>query len=180
MPVLWKSRDREKMPAPRSPSPVLKPLSALAVPGMFLFYKYNEIKRQSSHPTVPKRTTVTERELDHLNHKIDKLLAKIDDHEHSNTKIPKEDEECVICMAAKATMQTYPCEHKVVCRKCFVKTIQTAIAQRSLPLRCVICRSQILKLRQVSSGSKKKSKPQKSLGHKLFTRTPIQLPLCTN
>lgn len=37
-------------------------------------------------------------------------------------------------------MQTSPCGHRVVCRRCFVKTIQSAVAQRLLPLRCVICR----------------------------------------
>ncbi|KAL1464552.1 hypothetical protein WDU94_004185 [Cyamophila willieti] len=50
-------------------------------------------------------------------------------------------------------MQTYPCGHRVVCRKCFVKTIQSAVSQRLLPLRCVICRSKILRLKQSSSGS---------------------------
>jgi len=56
--------------------------------------------------------------------------------------------QCVICMSAKATMQTQPCGHRVVCRLCFVKTIQTAVAQRVLPLRCVVCRTKILKLKQ--------------------------------
>ena len=32
--------------------------------------------------------------------------------------------QCVICLGAKATMQTQPCGHRVVCRRCFVKTIQ--------------------------------------------------------
>ncbi|KAJ8959601.1 hypothetical protein NQ318_021787 [Aromia moschata] len=41
---------------------------------------------------------------------------------------------CVICINAKATMQTAPCGHQVVCRKCFVKTIQIAVSQRLLPL----------------------------------------------
>ena len=45
-------------------------------------------------------------------------------------------------------MQTQPCGHRVVCRLCFVKTIQTAVAQRVLPLRCVVCRTKILKLKQ--------------------------------
>lgn len=67
MPILWKRRDPEKMPTPRNPSPVMKPLSVLAVPGMFLFYKYNEYKRQ--HQVQPKRS-VTEKELDNLNDKI--------------------------------------------------------------------------------------------------------------
>ena len=45
-------------------------------------------------------------------------------------------------------MRTMPCGHRVVCRKCFVKTIQTAVAERCLPLRCVVCRTKILKLKQ--------------------------------
>jgi len=56
--------------------------------------------------------------------------------------------QCVVCMSAKATMETQPCGHRVVCRLCFVKTIQTAVAQRVLPLRCVVCRTKILKLKQ--------------------------------
>ncbi|CAH1108299.1 unnamed protein product [Psylliodes chrysocephalus] len=44
-------------------------------------------------------------------------------------------------------MQTAPCGHQVVCRKCFVKTIQIAVSQRLLPLRCVICRAKILRLK---------------------------------
>ncbi|KAK8750083.1 hypothetical protein OTU49_015233 [Cherax quadricarinatus] len=59
-----------------------------------------------------------------------------------------QEEECVICVNAKATMQTFPCGHRVVCRKCFVKTIQVAVSQRLLPLRCVVCRAKILRLRQ--------------------------------
>jgi hypothetical protein len=49
-------------------------------------------------------------------------------------------------------MQTFPCSHRVVCRKCFVKTIQMAVMQRMLPLRCVICRSKILRLKQGVTG----------------------------
>ena len=56
--------------------------------------------------------------------------------------------QCVVCLSAKATMQTFPCGHRVVCRKCFVKTIQVAVSQRCLPLKCVVCRSRILKLKQ--------------------------------
>lgn len=59
---------------------------------------------------------------------------------------------CVICVGAKATMQTFPCGHRVVCRKCFVKTIQMAVSQRMLPLRCVICRTKIIRLKQTTSG----------------------------
>ena len=48
-------------------SRLAKPLSALVVPGMYLFYKYNEYKR---HQEEICRKNVTEKELDSLNHKI--------------------------------------------------------------------------------------------------------------
>ncbi|KAG7312106.1 hypothetical protein JYU34_001558 [Plutella xylostella] len=94
----------------------------------------------------------------------DKLLNKLEENEPELASSPEE--ECVICVNAKATMQTSPCGHRVVCRRCFVKTIQMAVSQRLLPLRCVICRAKILRLRQaprlvtskswqVSSGSGK-------------------------
>ena len=54
----------------------------------------------------------------------------------------------MVCLVAKATMQTYPCGHRVLCRTCFVKTIQVAVSQRCLPLRCVICRARVVKLEQ--------------------------------
>ena len=65
--------------------------------------------------------------------------------------------QCVICLCAKATMQTFPCGHRVVCRKCFVKTIQVAVTQRCLPLRCVVCRARVLKLKQSAPSSRSKS-----------------------
>ncbi|KAF5291387.1 hypothetical protein FQR65_LT01697 [Abscondita terminalis] len=75
----------------------------------------------------------------------DKLLTKLEESEPELASCPEE--ECVICINAKATMQTAPCGHQVVCRKCFVKTIQIAVSQRLLPLRCVICRAKILRLK---------------------------------
>ncbi|XP_052812135.1 uncharacterized protein LOC128239694 [Mya arenaria] len=156
-----KRRTKVKMPSNSEPSsPLSKHFSALAVPGMYLFNKYSEFKR---HQQEANRKKVTEKELDHLNHKIDKLLAKIGekDNEPYTSTVPattrqnsqtqhcdEVDDECVICMSAKATMQTFPCGHKVICRKCFIKTIQVAVSQRCLPLKCVICRTRILKLRQ--------------------------------
>ncbi|GAB6030397.1 hypothetical protein CHUAL_007275 [Chamberlinius hualienensis] len=124
---------------------LMKPLVALATPGMYLLYKFNQYKRQQQEQN---RRKVTEKELAHLNHKIDKLLTKLDEHEPELATCPEE--ECVVCISAKASMQTYPCGHKVVCRKCFVKTIQMAVSQRLLPLRCVICRAKILRLKQTT------------------------------
>ena len=63
----------EKMPTNSDPgSPLTKPLSAIAVPGMYLFYKYSEFKRQQQEVH---RKKVTEKELDHLNHKIVSCLV---------------------------------------------------------------------------------------------------------
>ncbi|KAF6208662.1 hypothetical protein GE061_017120 [Apolygus lucorum] len=76
----------------------------------------------------------------------DKLLSKLEENEPEIAT--SQEDECVICVNAKATMQTSPCGHRVVCRKCFVKTIQMAVSQRLLPLRCVICRAKILRLKQ--------------------------------
>ncbi|RZF43286.1 hypothetical protein LSTR_LSTR001547 [Laodelphax striatellus] len=80
---------------------------------------------------------------------LDKLLTKLDENEYPVAT--SQEDECVICVNAKATMQTSPCGHRVVCRKCFVKTIQMAVSQRLLPLRCVICRAKILRLKHTSS-----------------------------
>ncbi|XP_031635088.1 flocculation protein FLO11 [Contarinia nasturtii] len=122
----------------RSP---LEAFNALALPGSVLAYKYNQF-RQRRREAQSRR--VTERELSALHHKIDKLLNKL---EESEPEPPTSSEdECVICINARATMQTSPCGHRVVCRRCFVKTIQSAVAQRLLPLRCVICRARINRL----------------------------------
>ncbi|KAL7051193.1 hypothetical protein ACKWTF_004377 [Chironomus riparius] len=93
---------------------------------------------------------VTEKELTALHHKIEKLLVKLEQTELEAST--SEQDECVICITSKATMKTQPCGHQVVCRRCFVKTIQSAVVQRLLPLRCVICRARINKLTS-SSGT---------------------------
>ncbi|XP_065219112.1 uncharacterized protein LOC135844718 isoform X2 [Planococcus citri] len=125
----------------------MKPLKALASPGIYLFGKYNQYKRERQQSNVP--STPAENELSQLNTKIDKLLNKLNG-KHAEVAATLE-EECVICVNAKAVMQTYPCGHKVVCRRCFVKTIQIALAQRTLPLRCVICRAKILRLKHTQN-----------------------------
>ncbi|XP_028029376.1 ensconsin isoform X2 [Bombyx mandarina] len=129
--------------AQSSSNSLMRPFVVLALPGMYLLYKYNQYRQQQMETA---RRRVTERELMHLNTKIDKLLNKLEENEPELASSPEE--ECVICVNAKATMQTSPCGHRVVCRRCFVKTIQMAVSQRLLPLRCVICRAKILRLRQ--------------------------------
>ncbi|KAL1464550.1 hypothetical protein WDU94_004183 [Cyamophila willieti] len=58
---------QSKMPRNFRSSSFMKPLVVLALPGMYLFYKYNQYKRQQQEQNKRK---VTERELDHLNQKI--------------------------------------------------------------------------------------------------------------
>ena len=93
-----------------------------------------------------------------------------------------EDEECLICVSCQATILTYPCEHQVLCQRCFIKTIQNAVKTKQLPLtwgtkaykeylcnsfpwssflfsicRCVVCRTRITNLKQQSSSSSSSS-----------------------
>ena len=68
-------------------------------------------------------------------------------------------------MCSKATMQTFPCGHKVVCRMCFVKTIQVAVTERSLPLKCVVCRTKILKLKQTNEDALLNSPKRRQSGN---------------
>ncbi|KAK9307070.1 hypothetical protein QLX08_002411 [Tetragonisca angustula] len=76
-------------------------------------------------------------------------------------------------------MQTAPCGHRVVCRRCFVKTIQMAVSQRLLPLRCVICRAKILRLKQTliprdySMSGKSWVLPQSASEYNMGTGVPV-------
>ncbi|XP_044004400.1 uncharacterized protein DDB_G0271670-like [Aphidius gifuensis] len=136
-------RGNERIGQPSGRTGLMKPLVVLALPGMYLFYKYSQYRREQRELS---RRSITERELQHLHHKIDKLLTKLEENEPELAS--SQEDECVICVNARATMQTAPCGHRVVCRRCFVKTIQMAVSQRLLPLRCVICRAKILRLKQ--------------------------------
>lgn len=48
-------------------NPLMKPFVVLALPGMYLFYKYNQYKRKRKENA---KRRLTERELQHLNNKI--------------------------------------------------------------------------------------------------------------
>ncbi|XP_023246081.1 DNA-binding protein EMBP-1 isoform X2 [Copidosoma floridanum] len=156
---------------------LMKPLVVLALPGMYLFYKYSQYRREQRELS---RRRVTERELQHLHHKIDKLLTKLEENEPEIAS--SQEDECVICVNARATMQTAPCGHRVVCRRCFVKTIQMAVSQRLLPLRCVICRAKILRLKQTliprdySMSGKSWVLPQSASEYNMATGAPVGVP----
>ncbi|XP_031366007.1 eukaryotic translation initiation factor 4 gamma-like isoform X3 [Apis dorsata] len=108
---------------------------------------------------------------------MDKLLTKLEKNEPELAS--SQEDECVICVNARATMQTAPCGHRVVCRRCFVKTIQMAVSQRLLPLRCVICRAKILRLKQTliprdySMSGKSWVLPQSASEYNMGTGVPV-------
>ena len=55
--------------------------------------------------------------------------------------------QCVICCQARAVMQVAPCGHQALCRLCFVHNIQEAVATRDLPLKCLMCGSKIIRVK---------------------------------
>ncbi|OAD55344.1 hypothetical protein WN48_04858 [Eufriesea mexicana] len=64
--------DLDEPPEPRvrggsGRASLMKPLVVLALPGMYLFYKYSQYRREQRELS---RRRVTERELQHLHHKI--------------------------------------------------------------------------------------------------------------
>ncbi|EDV26779.1 hypothetical protein TrispH2_004764 [Trichoplax sp. H2] len=99
-----------------------------------------------------KRKCASENDFTAINEKIDKLLVALEAHENEIVS-DSHDQECVACTVAKASTTTYPCGHNYLCRRCFIKTIQVAVAQRNLPLRCVMCRSVIETLKKPAKNS---------------------------
>lgn len=65
-------------------------------------------------------------------------------------------------------MRTLPCNHVILCRACFVRTIQSAVSQRHLPLTCVLCRQRVLKVSRVgiSASSAQVANTQKDAANK--------------
>lgn len=91
-----------------------------------------------------------EEQLKSMEKTTQRLLSKLSDAPDDPPTSP--DDECVICVSSRATMATFPCGHRVLCRRCLVRTIQVAVAERQLPLRCVLCRSKISRLKHQNCG----------------------------
>ena len=53
-----------------------------------------------------------------------------------------ESERCVVCLDARAAIQTLPCRHRVVCRQCAWSTLKMALKETSSHT-CVLCRGEI-------------------------------------
>ncbi|KRX72285.1 hypothetical protein T06_1471 [Trichinella sp. T6] len=96
---------------------------------------------------VDDSVAAVENELNRVRTSVELMLNRMD--ESPDEALPNcSEEECVVCLSGKASLQTFPCGHMVLCRRCFVKTIQVALDERQLPLRCIICRSRIVRLKQ--------------------------------
>ena len=50
-------------------------------------------------------------------------------------------------------MQVSPCGHQSLCRLCFVHNIKEAVANRDLPLRCIICNAKIARVKNNRAGN---------------------------
>ena len=61
--------------------------------------------------------------------------------------------QCIVCLRSRAIMQVSPCGHQSLCRLCFVHNIKEAVANRDLPLRCIICNAKIARVKNNRTGN---------------------------
>ncbi|KRY22468.1 hypothetical protein T12_7386 [Trichinella patagoniensis] len=84
---------------------------------------------------VDDSAAAVENELNRVRTSVELMLNRMD--ESPDEALPNcSEEECVVCLSGKASLQTFPCGHMV------------ALDERQLPLRCIICRSRIVRLKQ--------------------------------
>lgn len=119
-------------------------LTAAATSGIYLFYRYYLYKKRQIREEALAGLEFRRRRVEklvELRDKLEQLLGSLDNFE---PEVPDtEDDECIVCNSAKAIIQTFPCKHRVLCRRCFVKTLQVAVNDLNLPLKCVVCRTRI-------------------------------------
>lgn len=78
---------------------------------------------------------------------IDRFLAldRLQTQQKTQSKTVEpytDDKQCVVCLDAEACIQTFPCEHVVVCGWCAWQSLKLAYLQQ-MPHRCVVCRAEI-------------------------------------
>ncbi|KAJ7386180.1 hypothetical protein OS493_010573 [Desmophyllum pertusum] len=119
--------------------------AVVATSGLYLLYRFYKNRKNNNADELHviglelRRRRVEK--LVELRDKLEQLLGSLDNFEAETPDT--EDDECIVCNSAKAIIQTYPCKHKVLCRRCFVKTLQVAVNDLNLPLKCVVCRTRI-------------------------------------
>ncbi|XP_078378722.1 uncharacterized protein LOC144661765 [Oculina patagonica] len=113
----------------------------VATSGLYLLYRFFKKRQNNNAEELMGERRRRVEKLVELRDKLEQLLGSLDNFE---PEIPdSEDDECIVCNSAKAIIQTYPCKHRVLCRRCFVKTLQVAVNDLNLPLKCVVCRTRI-------------------------------------
>lgn len=108
---------------------------------LYLLYQILRKKRTNVDELIRLERKRRVEKLVELRDKLEQLLGSLDNFEPEPPDT--EDDECIVCNSAKAIIQTYPCKHQVLCRRCFVKTLQVAVNDLNLPLKCVVCRTRI-------------------------------------
>ncbi|KXJ14965.1 uncharacterized protein LOC110238056 [Exaiptasia diaphana] len=114
---------------------------SLAVPAAYAIYRYLKNTNQQANAEASERRG---EKLNELRGKLERLLVSLEQIVPEVAE--NEDEECIVCNSSKAVIQTFPCKHKVLCRTCFVRTLQVAVTDFNLPLKCVLCRTRIATL----------------------------------
>lgn len=120
----------------------MAPFSILAP---FLRRKVKKYERLETEDPEKRRQEATMEELTRINMKIEKLVNSMTQEDFQPASCPED--ECVRCRRSRAVMQVSPCSHQALCRLCFLKNIQEAVATRNLPLCCVLCQCKILRVK---------------------------------
>ena len=83
-------------------------------------------------------------ETDKIPYIIDRFLEldRAGKKEGSQDENIAEERRCVVCLDAEASIQTLPCEHKVMCGWCAWQTLKLAFQQGKVH-RCVLCRAEV-------------------------------------
>lgn len=123
------------------------PFSGLLAPfiGARKSKKYEKLQTEDPEK---KRQEATQEEINRLHNKIEKLVATMSREELDLASCPED--ACAVCCQARAVMQVSPCGHQALCRLCFVHNIQEAVAGRDLPLKCLLCGSKIIRVKNNS------------------------------
>lgn len=76
-----------------------------------------------------------------LDFSFDQLIKTVTSKSDETALSP--DDECLTCVTRRACIQSYPCGHKALCEKCFVKFLQINYSEGKYPITCVYCRSPV-------------------------------------
>ncbi|KAJ1346369.1 hypothetical protein KIN20_001135 [Parelaphostrongylus tenuis] len=78
---------------------------------------------------------------------IDKYLA----NDGGEQEAAIGDDVCCVCLSRVATVHAYPCGHTISCRLCATMMLKASAKAKEEHFRCIICRSNVHRLRHVRS-----------------------------